>query len=519
MRYLNKIDFQSHYLPPAYLEFLQHHYPNNPDGYPTPDYWDMDWQQEKMRLLGIGYAHLMLSSPNIFLPDSTTCAHLAARINDQGARMAESDPEHIGFIATLPLPYERESVAEIHRALDTLHGDGVGLTTNHHGVYLGDPKLDGVMQSLDDRGAMAIIHPTAPASLIPNVCDGLSLPAFEYFVETTRAFTNMVLNDTFDKFPNIKWVIPHAGAFMTILADRFNSFSLMLTFDDPNRKADFIEDMGRVYFDLAGFSEPKQLECLLQNVPDHHLLYGSDTPYTPIEACIGQTRALEYTNKLTEEQKLNMFTGNALAVNPKLASIPTLAQAASTPIPTLTEDRTNSSLPISTYDSASSQMAHRPVRQMLRGLFPKRHITVPVPVKPNQAGPIIINAAAQTKLLRFVPDAGDDPAHTDYYSIQLKSPVGSITIPAIIVYDDSTAFHGKAKVMGRVVAFHDGHRNGTQHIFDIRVALPFGALNVHLNATVDNQGSVSGIATAPNRKPMLLTGKRTSCGSSAPSNS
>ncbi|WP_146194692.1 amidohydrolase family protein [Bifidobacterium callitrichidarum] len=211
VRYLSKIDFQSHYLPPAYLDFLKRHYPGDPDGYPTPDYWTMDWQRDKMRLLGVAYAHLMLSSPNIWLPDAGECLDLARRINDQGAGMAAEDPAHFGLIATLPLPYERESIVEARRALDELHADGVGLTTNHHGCYLGDPRLDGLMRELDARGALAIIHPTAPAVLVPDVCEGLSLPAFEYFVETTRAFTNMVMHDTFVRFPNIRWVLPHAA--------------------------------------------------------------------------------------------------------------------------------------------------------------------------------------------------------------------------------------------------------------------------------------------------------------------
>ena len=62
-----------------------------------------------------------------------------------------------------------------------------------------------------------------------------------------------------------------------------------------------MEDMAHVYYDVAGFFEPKQIEMLLRNVPDTHLLYGSDTPYTDICACIGQAEALEQTEKLTAE--------------------------------------------------------------------------------------------------------------------------------------------------------------------------------------------------------------------------
>lgn len=317
MKYTKKIDFQAHYLPPAYYEFLEKQGLYNPDGFPTPE-WDLDTQREAMETLGIDFALLTISSPSVYHPDKIYCRETARKINEQGAQYAAQDPAHLGFAATLPLPHIHSSIYEIRYALDELHADAVGLMTNYNGIYLGDRRYDEVMQELDDRAALVILHPTQPAVMVPNVNEELSVPAFEYFVETTRTFTNMVLHDTFDRFPNIKWVIPHAGAFLPILADRFESFALMIRFADPDRRADMMEDMAHVYFDVAGFSEQKQLEMLLRNVPDTHLVYGSDTPYTAIEACIGQTEALENTAKLTEEQKVKMFTENAWALLPRL---------------------------------------------------------------------------------------------------------------------------------------------------------------------------------------------------------
>ena len=56
------------------------------------------------------------------------------------------------------------------------------------------------------------------------------------------------------------------------------------------------------------YSHQKQLELLLRNVDETHLLYGSDMPYTNLFACFGQMEALENTQKLTEHQKQLMFT-------------------------------------------------------------------------------------------------------------------------------------------------------------------------------------------------------------------
>lgn len=320
MKYRNKIDFQAHYLPKAYYDFLEDEGLYCPDGFPTPE-WDEETQQEAMKELGISYALLSLSSPSLYTGNKFKSRELARRVNIQGAEIVSRAPGNLGFLATLPLPHVDSSIFEARYCLDTLHADGVGLMTNYGGVYLGDHRLDALMAELDGRGALAVMHPTQPAVMVPDVNEEIPVPAFEYFVETTRTFLNMVQNDTFTRYPNIKWVIPHAGAFLPILADRFESFALMLRFADPDRRADIMEDMAHVYYDLAGFSEQKQLEMLLRNVDESHLLYGSDTPYTDISACVGQAEALENTEKLTDRQKQLLFTDNARALLPKLGKI------------------------------------------------------------------------------------------------------------------------------------------------------------------------------------------------------
>ncbi len=317
MKYSHKIDFQAHYLPKSYYDFLEAEGLYCPDGFPTPQ-WDESWQQEAMGELGISYALLSLSSPSVYTGNKFRSRELARKINEEGAEIAARAPGNLGFLATLPLPHVDSSIFEARYCLDTLHADGVGLMTNYGGVYLGDRRLDELMAELNDRGALAVMHPTQPAVMVPNVNEEIPVPAFEYFVETTRTFLNMVQNDTFTRYPDIKWVIPHAGAFLSVLADRFESFALMLRFADPDRRADIMEDMAHVYYDVAGFSEQKQLEMLLRNVDETHLLYGSDTPYTDITACVGQAESLENTGKLTDKQKQLLFTDNAKALLPKL---------------------------------------------------------------------------------------------------------------------------------------------------------------------------------------------------------
>ena len=97
MEYKNKIDFQAHYLPNAYRQFLEDEGMYCPDGFPTPE-WDEEWQREAMRELGISYALLTLSSPSVYTGNKYRSRELARRINAEGAQIAGRSEGTLGFI-------------------------------------------------------------------------------------------------------------------------------------------------------------------------------------------------------------------------------------------------------------------------------------------------------------------------------------------------------------------------------------------------------------------------------------
>ena len=117
---------------------------------------------------GIETAYLSISSPGVLL-DGSDAADLARSVNDTAAELIDRHPGRFGAFAALPLPDIDAGIAEIARALDDLHLDGVGLLTHHGDVYLGDPRLDVVFDELNRRAATVFVHPTSPALLRGSV--------------------------------------------------------------------------------------------------------------------------------------------------------------------------------------------------------------------------------------------------------------------------------------------------------------------------------------------------------------
>lgn len=160
---------------------------------------------------------LSISSPHINFGDKTDAKILARKVNEEGAELVKRYPDKFGLFASLPLPDVKDSIDEIRYAKDILHVDGFALPTNTHGVYLGNPCLDPIFEELNRHKAVVVIHPNKPSSIPENVVEDLPIPMMEFFFDTTRTVINMILKGTLKKFPDIKFIIPHAGAFCQYL--------------------------------------------------------------------------------------------------------------------------------------------------------------------------------------------------------------------------------------------------------------------------------------------------------------
>ena len=170
------------------------------------------------------------------------------------AQLKKDDLKHFGFQACIPLPDVEAAIQEAIYALDVLDADGINFPSNSRGLYLGDPKLEPLMEELNKRHAICNIHPHRPASLSEEVFSAGPVPLFEFIVDTTRADLNLIRNDVILRYPNITWIIPHCGSFLPNIYDRFN---------------------------IAGNPTPHLLKWLLTITTPDHIMYGSDFPFTP----------------------------------------------------------------------------------------------------------------------------------------------------------------------------------------------------------------------------------------------
>ena len=267
------IDVHSHALPASYLDALAELgvNPVEEDGFPTPA-WSEDAHLRFMEETGQEFCILSISTPHIHRGDDAVAARLARAINDELAAVYRRHPDRLGFATTLPVPAVQASIDEARRGFDELGALGVKLPSNGNGIYLGDPSLEPLMAFLDERAAVVTIHPSLPSAVPQGIFTAGPAPLFEYIADTTRAVLNLMAHGVIDRYPHIRWVVPHAGSFVPSVAHRLTGISQVLVPAGLMEPINVMDNLRSLYWDLAGDARPVMLEGLMHIADPAHLL-------------------------------------------------------------------------------------------------------------------------------------------------------------------------------------------------------------------------------------------------------
>ena len=266
------IDMHSHIITPEFMSALDKEGRLLDEGFPLPK-WDAEAQLKWMDEAGIHTSVLTLAAPQ------PTSAKVVRATNEAAAKLKYEHPDRFRFCAALPLPDVDAAIEEARYALDVLSADGIKLATNVNGQYLGAPELDTLFSFLNERKAVVILHPHCPDPVNKQVMQQTPLAMQEYLSETTRAVSNMISRNVLARYPNVKVVVPHCGAYLPLMVSRMQSLTPVMQANKLVGDIDWDANLAALYYDLAGAHSPEVIRMLLTITTPDHLLYGSDYPY------------------------------------------------------------------------------------------------------------------------------------------------------------------------------------------------------------------------------------------------
>ena len=144
---------------------------------------------------------------------------------------------------------------------------------------LGAPELDTLFSFLNERRAVVILHPHRPEPVNRQVMQQTPLAMQEYLSETTRAVANMISRNVLARYPNVKVMVLHCGAYLPLMVPRMKSLTPVMQANKLVGEIDWEKNLAALYYDLAGAHSPEVIRMLLTITTPDHLLYGSDYPY------------------------------------------------------------------------------------------------------------------------------------------------------------------------------------------------------------------------------------------------
>lgn len=315
------IDVHCHNILPEFKALLERHGAALEETFPLPD-WNIEAHLAFMEAAGIRTSLLSMPAPQPYFGDTEECCRIVRQYNEACAKLKADYPGKFLFCASLPLPDVEAAIEEAIYALDTLGADGIKLATNSRGQYVGDEALDPLMEVLNKRNAVIILHPHKPSPVNDSIIATAPLAVYEYPAETTRTVLNMIARNVPARYSDLKIVVPHCGSFLPLAIPRMKAILPVMQAKGYMQPVDWKSNLSRLYYDLAGGATPEVVKSLLTITTPDHLLYGSDYPYQPagvltenlkrLRGWLAEDKALApYLEGIVAKNAMTLFDGNA----------------------------------------------------------------------------------------------------------------------------------------------------------------------------------------------------------------
>src|SRR3954471_19262801 len=281
-------------------------------------------EPNQLRVLRERGGDLMVFSPRAsgmehHVADVGTAVAWARASNDLVHRVTELFPDHFAGVCQLPQTPNgplAPCVTELHRCVDELGFVGCNLNPDPAGAHWTSPPLtDGywfpLYEAMTELDVPAMVH-------VSNSCNPAAHTLGAHYLNAdTTAFMQLVMGALFERFPTLRFVIPHGGGAVPYHWGRYHGLVTRLERPPLERL------LGNVFFDTCVYHQPG-IDLLARVLPVDNVLFGSEmlgavrgvNPDT--DAGWDDTKRYVDALKLSDEDERKIFELNARRVYPRL---------------------------------------------------------------------------------------------------------------------------------------------------------------------------------------------------------
>jgi aminocarboxymuconate-semialdehyde decarboxylase len=242
-------------------------------------FFKLDRQIARLNRLGIDRTILSLATPFIdYHLDARPAIEAARSFNDALASSIVGEKARFGAWAFLPLQDPNAAAAELRRCVRDLGFIGGHVASNVRGSYLHSDQFRPVYEAATELDVPLFVHPADPAGKDRTREYELTVVA-GYLFDNTINILNIVCSGFLDRWPRLKLLFAHTGAFSFVLRAR-----MQCEVDtNPRRpyghlKRSIGDYLSALYYDTACF-DPAILRFATSIAPVEHFVMGSDAPF------------------------------------------------------------------------------------------------------------------------------------------------------------------------------------------------------------------------------------------------
>lgn len=270
----------------------------------------LDLRLAQMDAAGISFAVLSVASGRLDAFNAQEATAVAKDVNDELVQTVRARGDRFAALALLPLQAPDKAAAELERCV-SMGLKGALVESNVAGRPLDDPMFHPVFEAAAHLDVPLFLHPNHP--MVSASVEAYDLvPVAGFLIDTTIVTLRLVLSGVYERHPNLRIFLAHAGSLLAPLIGRVDKFYDVgrLATGSSLKDAPPSDYLRRLYTDTVCGWAPA-LTMTIGLFGHDHVLSGTDAPYFDAEwnerTLVGAELPKEVEEKVRSKNARTLF--------------------------------------------------------------------------------------------------------------------------------------------------------------------------------------------------------------------